>query len=52
MGKLGGWATEAATGFPRACAVAAVTLLIPALWAGSVVLGASTPTSSSVRWSG
>ncbi|MET9180760.1 sensor histidine kinase [Kitasatospora aureofaciens] len=50
MGKLGGWATEAATGFPRACAVAAVTLLVPALWAGSVVLGWSWGPANPWSW--
>ncbi|MEU3073727.1 hypothetical protein [Streptomyces laurentii] len=39
MGRPRGWAVAAAVGFVRACAVAAVTLLVPAVWAGAVALG-------------
>ncbi|MFE5583843.1 sensor histidine kinase [Kitasatospora sp. NPDC056531] len=39
MGRVGAWAAGAAVGFLRACVVAAVTLLVPAVWAGAVALG-------------
>jgi signal transduction histidine kinase len=39
MTRWGAWAVGAATGFARACAVAAVCLLVPALWGGAVALG-------------
>ncbi|MFD8703032.1 sensor histidine kinase [Kitasatospora sp. NPDC059648] len=50
MGKLGGWATGAATGFLRACAVAAVTLPVPVVWAGAVVLGRSWGPTNPWSW--
>ena len=39
MGQLGSWATGAGVGFARACVVVAVTMLVPAIWAGAVLLG-------------
>ncbi|MEU8923301.1 histidine kinase [Kitasatospora sp. NPDC048545] len=36
------WGVRAGAGFVRACAVAAVTLLVPAVWAAAVALG--------IRW--
>ncbi|MFJ3787958.1 sensor histidine kinase [Kitasatospora sp. NPDC090091] len=39
MGRLVSWVAGAGTGFLRGCAVAAVTLLVPAVWAGAVTLG-------------
>ncbi|THA33820.1 sensor histidine kinase [Streptomyces sp. A1277] len=39
MRVLGSWPARAGVGFVRACAVAAVTLLVPAVWAGAVALG-------------
>ncbi|THA70652.1 sensor histidine kinase [Streptomyces sp. A0958] len=39
MRVLGSWPVRAGVGFVRACAVAAVTLLIPAVWAGAVAWG-------------
>ncbi|WNI20970.1 sensor histidine kinase [Streptomyces sp. ITFR-16] len=39
MRQPGTWAAHAGAGFVRACAVVAVTMLIPAVWAGAVALG-------------
>ncbi|MFI0940878.1 sensor histidine kinase [Streptomyces sp. NPDC021020] len=39
MRKTRAWAVRAGVGFWRACAVAAVCLLIPAVWGGAVALG-------------
>lgn len=39
MRQLGAWAARAGVGFVRACLVAAVTLLVPAVWAAAVALG-------------
>ncbi|MEU7022741.1 histidine kinase [Streptomyces sp. NPDC046203] len=39
MGQLGTWAARAAVGFVRACAVAAVTLVVPAVWTAAALLG-------------
>jgi signal transduction histidine kinase len=37
--QAGAWAARAAVGFWRSCAVAAVALLVPAVWGGAVALG-------------
>ncbi|MER5203736.1 sensor histidine kinase [Streptomyces sp. NPDC002825] len=42
MRQLGTWAARVGVGFSRACAVAAVGMLIPAVWAAATALG--------VRW--
>ncbi|WP_424888855.1 sensor histidine kinase [Streptomyces sp. XH2] len=42
MRRLGTWPERAGVGFVRACAVAAVSLLLPAVWAAAVALG--------IRW--
>ncbi|MEU3574272.1 hypothetical protein AB0E96_38590, partial [Kitasatospora sp. NPDC036755] len=39
MGRPDSWVGRAGAGFGRACAVAAVTLSIPAVWAAAVALG-------------
>ncbi|MFJ7278665.1 sensor histidine kinase [Kitasatospora sp. NPDC098663] len=39
MGRLGSWVARAGVGFVRACVVAAVCLLLPAVWAAAVALG-------------
>ncbi|MET8541191.1 histidine kinase [Kitasatospora sp. NPDC004799] len=39
MGQPGSWIERAGVGFVRSCAVAAVTLAIPAVWAAAVALG-------------
>ncbi|MFI8455025.1 sensor histidine kinase [Kitasatospora sp. NPDC085464] len=39
IGQLASWGVRAGVGFARACAVAVVTLLIPAVWAAAVALG-------------
>jgi hypothetical protein len=39
MRQLGSWAPRAGLGFVRACVVAAVTMLVPAVWAADVALG-------------
>ncbi|WP_223268303.1 sensor histidine kinase [Streptosporangium nondiastaticum] len=39
MRRLGAWPARVGVGFARACAVAAVSLLVPAVWAGAVALG-------------
>ncbi|MFI9206022.1 sensor histidine kinase [Streptomyces sp. NPDC053048] len=42
MRQLGSWAARAGVGFLRACVVAAVSMLVPAVWAAAVALG--------IRW--
>ncbi|MEU9045449.1 MULTISPECIES: histidine kinase [unclassified Kitasatospora] len=42
MRQLASWGARVGVGFGRACAVAVVTLLIPAVWAAAVALG--------IRW--
>ncbi|MEU8892316.1 histidine kinase [Streptomyces sp. NPDC048442] len=42
MGQLGSWAASVCTGFVRACAVVGVSMAVPAVWAGAVVLA--------IRW--
>ncbi|MGA5816850.1 sensor histidine kinase [Kitasatospora sp. NPDC094028] len=42
MKQSGAWVARAGVGFGRACVVAAVCLLIPAVWGGAVALG--------IRW--
>ncbi|MDX3231163.1 sensor histidine kinase [Streptomyces sp. ME19-01-6] len=39
MRQLGSWAARAGVGFVRACAVAIVSMLVPAVWAAAVALG-------------
>ncbi|WP_067476576.1 sensor histidine kinase [Actinomadura hibisca] len=39
MRQLGSWAARAGMGFVRACVVAVVGMLVPAVWAGAVALG-------------
>ncbi|MFF9852405.1 sensor histidine kinase [Streptomyces litmocidini] len=39
MRQLGTWSARVGAGFLRACAVVAVTMLVPAVWAGAVALG-------------
>ncbi|KJS61637.1 sensor histidine kinase [Streptomyces rubellomurinus] len=39
MKQLLGWPARAGTGFLRACAVAGVTMTVPALWAAAAALG-------------
>ncbi|WP_042388216.1 sensor histidine kinase [Streptacidiphilus melanogenes] len=39
MKRLGAWAARVGVGFWRACAVAAVCLVVPAVWTGAVALG-------------
>ncbi|WP_037310274.1 sensor histidine kinase [Amycolatopsis orientalis] len=39
MSRLGAWLTRAGVGFVRACAVAVVAMVMPAVWAASVGLG-------------
>ncbi|MEU3222118.1 histidine kinase [Streptomyces sp. NPDC006976] len=39
MRVLGSWPARVGVGFVRACAVAAVTLPVPGVWAGAVALG-------------
>ncbi|MER7466859.1 sensor histidine kinase [Streptomyces sp. NPDC097981] len=39
MRQVGSWVARAGTGFVRACVVAAVCLLVPAVWAAAVALG-------------
>ncbi|SED41101.1 Histidine kinase [Streptomyces sp. 2131.1] len=52
MGVRGSWPARAGTGFVRACAVAAVTLLIPAVWAGAVVWGIAWGAANPWSWVG
>ncbi|MEW1889484.1 MULTISPECIES: histidine kinase [unclassified Streptomyces] len=52
MRALRSWATGAGIGFVRACAVAAVTLLIPALWAGAVAWGIAWGAANPWSWVG
>ncbi|MEV4502085.1 sensor histidine kinase [Streptomyces klenkii] len=42
MRQLGSWPARVGVGFVRACAVAAVSMLVPAVWAAAVALG--------IRW--
>ncbi|MFB7449020.1 sensor histidine kinase [Streptomyces sp. NPDC056194] len=42
MRQLGRWAVRVGVGFLRACAVAGVSMLVPAVWAAAVALG--------IRW--
>ncbi|MFF5212143.1 sensor histidine kinase [Streptosporangium sp. NPDC000396] len=42
MRQLGSWLARAGVGFVRACAVAVVSMLVPAVWAAAVALG--------IRW--
>ncbi|MFF8378187.1 sensor histidine kinase [Streptomyces sp. NPDC015661] len=42
MGQLVTWSVRVGVGFSRACAVAAVSMLIPAVWAAAIALG--------IRW--
>ncbi|MBO0651344.1 sensor histidine kinase [Streptomyces triculaminicus] len=42
MRQLGSWVARAGVGFVRACVVAAVSMLVPAVWAAAVALG--------IRW--
>ncbi|WP_327177331.1 sensor histidine kinase [Streptomyces sp. NBC_01335] len=39
MRELGSWSARVGVGFVRACAVAVVSMLVPAVWAGAVALG-------------
>ncbi|TJZ57362.1 sensor histidine kinase [Streptomyces piniterrae] len=39
MRQLGSWPARAGVGFVRACVVAAVSMLVPAVWAAAVALG-------------
>ncbi|WP_335936578.1 sensor histidine kinase [Streptomyces sp. PTD5-9] len=39
MRELGSWAARVGVGFVRACVVAGVTMLVPAVWAAAVALG-------------
>ncbi|MGA5704752.1 sensor histidine kinase [Peterkaempfera bronchialis] len=39
MRQLGSWVASAGVGFVRACVVAAVSMLVPAVWAAAVALG-------------
>ncbi|MFH8570040.1 sensor histidine kinase [Streptomyces sp. NPDC017993] len=39
MRQLGSWVARAGVGFVRACVVAAVSMLVPAVWAAAVALG-------------
>lgn len=39
MRQLGSWPARAGVGFVRACVVAAISMLVPALWAAAVALG-------------
>ncbi|WP_433466843.1 sensor histidine kinase [Spirillospora sp. CA-128828] len=39
MRQLGSWLGHAGVGFVRACVVAAVSMLVPAVWAAAVALG-------------
>ncbi|MBM9434995.1 sensor histidine kinase [Actinacidiphila bryophytorum] len=39
VGQRGSWPVRAGVGFVRACAVAAVSMLVPAVWAAAVALG-------------
>ncbi|MFE6049333.1 sensor histidine kinase [Kitasatospora sp. NPDC056446] len=39
MRQLGSWAARVGVGFVRACVVAAVSMLVPAVWAAAVALG-------------
>ncbi|SCF12791.1 Histidine kinase [Micromonospora coriariae] len=39
MRQLGWWVGRAGVGFVRSCVVAAVTMLVPAVWAAAVALG-------------
>ncbi|MGW2374971.1 sensor histidine kinase [Kitasatospora sp. NPDC001683] len=50
MRRVGAWAAAAVVGFVRACAVAAVTLLVPAVWAGAVALGWSWGPANPWSW--
>ena len=42
MRQLGSWSAHVGVGFVRACAVTAVSMLVPAVWAAAVALG--------IRW--
>ncbi|MFI1737957.1 sensor histidine kinase [Streptomyces sioyaensis] len=39
MGQLGSWPARVGVGFIRACVVALVSMLVPAVWAAAVALG-------------
>ncbi|MGC4947949.1 sensor histidine kinase [Streptomyces sp. DT224] len=52
MRVLGSWAAGVGIGFVRACAVAAVTLLVPAVWAGAVAWGVGWGASNPWSWVG
>ncbi|MFC8537203.1 histidine kinase [Streptomyces sp. NPDC057249] len=52
MRVRGSWAAGAVIGFVRACAVVAVTLLIPAVWAGAVAWGIGWGASNPWSWVG
>ncbi|MFG3528567.1 sensor histidine kinase [Streptomyces sp. NPDC047917] len=50
MTQTGSWPVRAGVGFVRACAVAAVSMLVPAGWAASVALGIRWGASNPWSW--
>ncbi|NED14055.1 histidine kinase [Streptomyces sp. SID9124] len=52
MSVRGSWPARAGTGFVRACAVAGVTLPVPAVWAGAVAWGIAWGAANPWSWLG
>lgn len=50
MGQSGSWPVRAGVGFVRACVVAVVSMLVPAVWAASVALGIRWGASNPWSW--